>query len=66
MVGEVRDVSEIGATEIDNYIGSYLLNVRKFDGTQYEPDTSYHRVMDRYLRDKNYSHNVVIDKKFST
>jgi hypothetical protein len=65
---EVRDISDIGATELDNYVGSFLLNVRKFDGTQYEPDTltSYHRAIDRYLREKNYPYSMVTDKEFKT
>jgi hypothetical protein len=45
-----RNICSIMPPELDNYIGSFLLSVRKADGSDYEPDTltSYHRSIDRY------------------
>ena len=36
---ETREINTIQADELDNYIGSFLLSIRKSDGEQYEPDT---------------------------
>lgn len=46
---ETRDIWIIPPTELDNYVGSFLLSIRKSDGSEYEPDslTSYHRGIDR-------------------
>ncbi|XP_053380345.1 uncharacterized protein KIAA1958-like [Mercenaria mercenaria] len=62
------EISDIPVEVLDNYIGSFLLSIRKADGSEYEPDTltSYHRGIDRYLRDKNYDYSMVQDREFST
>ena len=53
---ETREINTMQTEELDNYIGLFLLSIRKADGEQYEPDTltSYHRCIDGYLRDKKY------------
>ncbi|KAH3806136.1 hypothetical protein DPMN_134451 [Dreissena polymorpha] len=50
---ETRSVCDIMTTELDNYIGSFLLSIRKADGSEYEPDTltSYHRGNDRFVKE---------------
>ena len=65
---ETREINTIQADELDNYIGSFLLSIRKSDGEQYEPDTltSYHRGIDRHLRDKKYPFSLIKDKEFAT
>ena len=65
---ETREINTIQADELDNYIGSFLLSIRKANGEQYEPDTvtSYHRGIDRYLRDRKYPFSLVVDKEFAT
>ena len=46
----------LNPTELDNLIGKFLLSIRKADGEEYEPDTitSYHRGIERYLREHSY------------
>ena len=65
---ETREINTIQADELDNYIGSFLLSIRKANGEQYEPDTltSYHRGIDRYLGDRKYPFSLVVDKEFAT
>lgn len=65
---EGREIETIEPYELDNYIGSFLLSMRKADGSEYEPDTltSYHRGIDRYLKEKKYPYCMVTDKEFGT
>lgn len=51
--------------KLDNYLGSFLLSIRKADGSHHEPDTltSYNRSIDRFLREKVFS---LTDMEFST
>ncbi|XP_056000117.1 uncharacterized protein KIAA1958-like [Ostrea edulis] len=65
---ETREVNKMNPSELDNYIGSFLLSIRKADGSDYEPDTltSYHRSIDRYLRENKYPFSLVNDKEFAT
>ena len=65
---ETREINKIQANELDNYIGSFLPSIRKANGEQYEHDTltSYHRGIDRYLRDRKYPFSLVVDKAFAT
>ena len=65
---ETREINKIQANELDNYIGSFLLSIRKANREQYEPHTltSYHRGIDRYLRDRKYPFSLVVDKEFAT
>jgi hypothetical protein len=46
---ETRPFWQLQAAELDPLIGSFLLSIRKADGSEYEPDTltSYHRSIDR-------------------
>ena len=43
--GEERLPEEIPALHLNNYVGNFLLNIKKRDGKEYEPNslTSYHR-----------------------
>ena len=45
-----------------------MLSIRKADGSEYEPDTltSYHRSIDRFLKEKKYLYSLVNDKEFET
>ena len=65
---ENRNILEIEAEKLDNYVGSFLLSIRKNDGTDYEPDTltSYHRSIARYLKENKYPFDMVTDKQFQT
>ncbi|XP_053381922.1 uncharacterized protein KIAA1958-like [Mercenaria mercenaria] len=62
------ELTEIPVERLDDYIGSFLLSIRKADGSNYEPDTltSYHRGIDRYLREQNYPFSMVNDREFSS
>ena len=46
---ETQPIIQLQATELDPLIVSFLLSIRKADGSEYEPDTltSYHRSIDR-------------------
>lgn len=63
-----RNIEEIDGVTLNNYIGNYLLGLRKKDGSFYEPDTltSYHRGIERYLRDKGYEHNLMKSDLFKS
>ena len=65
---DTREPWQIPASELDNYIGSFILSIRKSDGEEYEPDTltSYHRGIDRSLRENHYPFSIITDKEFLT
>ena len=60
---ETREINTMQTEELDNDIGLFLLSIRKADVEQYEPDTqtSYHRGIDGYLREKR-THSRVVSK----
>ncbi|XP_033730156.1 uncharacterized protein KIAA1958-like [Pecten maximus] len=63
-----RDILQILPFELDIYIGGFLLSLQKNDGSNYEPDTltSFHRGIDRYLRENGYLVNILTSDLFST
>ncbi|XP_069109437.1 uncharacterized protein KIAA1958-like [Argopecten irradians] len=63
-----REVLQILPFELDTYIGGFLLSLQKNDGSNYEPDTltSFHRGIDRYLRENGYSFNILTSDLFAT
>ena len=65
---ETREINKIPPGELDNFVGSFLLSIRKADGSEYEPDTltSYHRSIDRFLKEKKYLYSLVNDQEFET
>lgn len=65
---ESREINTIEPYELDNYIGSFLLSIRKANGSEYEPDTltSYHRGIERFLREKQYPYSLVTSREFDT
>ena len=54
--------------ELDNVLQSFFGEIRKSDGTEYEPESL--RVMlsamDRYLKDKGREYSILKDKKFDS
>ena len=64
---EDRAICEIPPTELNVYIGQFLLCVRKVDGTEYEPVTlrSILGSIERYLRRHNYGYSVISGHEFS-
>ena len=63
---ESVQIEKLEPTELDSLIGSFLLSIKKADESEYEPDTltSYHRGIDRYLRENNYQHSIITDRPF--
>ncbi|UJR08319.1 hypothetical protein I4U23_012590 [Adineta vaga] len=59
--GEQISLHTISAETLCNYLKHYFENTKKFDGTQYEPDTlrSFLLSIERYLKSKNYSYNLM-------
>ena len=59
---------EMSSTQLDCYVGSFILSIRKDDGAEYEPDslTSYHRAINRKLEELGSSFNLVKDPAFRT
>ena len=54
--------------DLDTYLGEWMLNLKKADGSDYEPDsiTSFHCGVSRYLKDNGYGVNIVNDSRFET
>lgn len=61
-------ITEFGTTQLDALIGKWVMNAKKEDGTEYEPDslTSMHRGLDRYLTENNYEHSILTSALFDT
>ena len=56
------------AVDLDVLLGEWLIQIKKPDGSDYEPDSvlSLHRCMACYRKDVGYKHNIVTDELFST
>ena len=65
---ETREMNKIPSGELDNFVGSFLLSIRKADGSENEPDTliSHHSSIDRFLKEKKYLYSLVNDKELET
>ena len=65
---EERDIAQIPPQQLNIYIGGFLMLLKKADGSDYEPDslTSFHRGIDRYLRESDYPHSIMTSEIFST
>ena len=61
---ETRDIGDILAKELNVLIGEFLIDLKKTDGSEYEPDslTSFHRGIARYLKTIGYEYEYDIDK----
>ncbi|CAF1207059.1 unnamed protein product [Adineta steineri] len=59
--GEQMSLHTISADSLCRYLKHYFENTKKFDGTQYEPDTlrSFLLSIERYLKSKNYQYNLM-------
>ena len=65
--GEIRKAHEIAFGELDTHIANFIISIKKEDGKNYEPDTltSYHRSIDRYLRDVGYQYSILNSIEFT-
>ena len=61
--------NKIPPSKLDNFEGSFLLSIRKADGSKYEPDTltTYHRSPEwKEISIKKYLYSLVNDKEYLT
>lgn len=60
-------IHELNPSSLDVYLGEWLMSLEKIDGSPYEPDTltSFHRSIDRYLRENDYPLSIVSSNEFS-
>lgn len=65
---DFREVHELRPTKLDTYIGEYVLQAKKPNGEQYEPNSLsvWHRGLARYLESKDYPADISKDKEFSS
>lgn len=63
-----KKIEEFSTNELDVLIGNWLVNSRKENGEEYEPDslTALHRSLDRYLKEVNYPHSILTSALFET
>lgn len=61
-------IKDFETTQLDALIGKWLMNSKKENGEQYEPDTltSFHRCVDRYLVEAIYPHSILTSPLFDT
>ena len=65
---ESRPLRDIPVLSMDRYVGSYLLEIKKPDGCDYEPDslTTIHRSINRKLQEIGYEFDLVRSPEFAT
>ena len=66
--GEQMPLHTISAESLCRYLKHYFENTKKFDGTQYEPDTlrSFLLSIERYLKSKSYQYNLMESPLFQS
>ena len=66
--GEQTPLHTVSAESLCHYLKHYFENTKKFDGTQYEPDTlrSFLLSIERYLKSKNYQYNLMESPLFQS
>ncbi|CAF1298236.1 unnamed protein product [Rotaria magnacalcarata] len=66
--GEQIPLHTVSAESLCRYLKHYFENTKKFDGTQYEPDTlrSFLLSIERYLKSKNYEYNLMESPLFQS
>jgi hypothetical protein len=66
--GEQMLLHHLSAESLCRYLKHYFENTKKFDGTQYEPDTlrSFLLSIERYLKSKNYQYNLMESPLFQS
>ena len=65
---ETRDLEDIPPVELNNYLRSFFLTVKKKSGDDYEPDSlkSIKYSLDRFLTERNYPKSIVRSEEFRT
>lgn len=66
-IGEAREIQNIPPSELDRLLCHFFINVRKQDGTEFEPGTltSFQRSFGRHLRDVGKQYCLFNDKEFA-
>lgn len=66
--GEQKLLHTVPPESLCRYLKHYFENTKKFDGTQYEPDTlrSFLLSIERYLKSKKYEHNLMESPLFQS
>jgi hypothetical protein len=66
--GEQNPLHTLSAESLCRYLKHYFENTKKFDGTQYEPDTlrSFLLSIERYLKSKKYEYNLMESSLFQS
>ncbi|XP_078363476.1 uncharacterized protein KIAA1958-like [Oculina patagonica] len=64
---EERSLTEIPPAELDNYLCHFILEIRKTDGEQYEPDslTSFRNSIERHLSQQQYKYSLIESREFA-
>ena len=57
---ELRSIETIHATELDAYLAEFYVNVKKDNGSEYEPGSidSIRASVERHLRESEYPHSL--------
>ena len=65
---EKRQLIAIPSGVMDRYVGGYLMEVKKINDDDYEPDslTSIHRGINRKLEELGYGYSIVTSQEFQT
>ena len=65
---EQKPLHTLAAESLCRYLKHYFENTKKFDGTQYEPDTlrSFLLSIERYLKSKRYEYNLMESPLFQS
>ena len=66
-VNETRTLENISEQELEKLLAHFVLNARKQNGDEYEPDTltSMLRSFDRLLREKGKHYSILTDRQFA-
>ena len=59
-------LEDLSSEDLNRLLGHFFVSVRKKNGEEYEPATltSFHRSIDRFLRDKGQTQSVLLDRAF--
>ena len=66
-IGEARELENIPPSELDRLLCHFFINIKKQDGTEFEPSTltSFQRSFGRHLRDLGKPYCLFNDKEFA-
>ena len=66
-LGDRRHAEFIPPSELDSVLARFFLSIRKPDLTEYEPESikSKQLSISRYLKERKYSYDIMMDPQFS-